>query len=426
MSLLSQAFFYYPARRLQVVGITGTSGKTSTSYIMQRLLQRVGVRCAMLGTTGYFMPDGEVFPPDILPATTPEPFALNKYLYEAFCRGARVAILEVSSFALAFERVFGLPFAVAVFTNFSEDHLGYHQTMRNYLAAKLKLFEGLEGESTAILNADDGAFLAFKDACSTGNVVTYSSTGPADIYASDIESEGGCTTFSLSLENGSLLPVHLGVGPAYQVYNCLAALGATRAIAPEIDIRQMTAGLAENIYIPGRYERIVHGQPFEVVVDYAHTPEEFAALFSAVKPTIAGDMIVVFGSVGADDREKRPRMAQLAERACRWSYVTVEDPRGEDENIAVGDIVRGFETRRFTVLMDRRAAIRAAMALARPGDAVLVLGRGHEQVMYYQHKDEFFDDRDECRAALSELGYHNSGSPMAGQTDGEAGVSARA
>jgi UDP-N-acetylmuramoyl-L-alanyl-D-glutamate--2,6-diaminopimelate ligase len=423
MSILSQAFFDYPARRLSVVGITGTSGKTSTSYITQRLLECAGIPCAMLGTTGYFMPDGEAFPPDTLPATTPEPFLLNEYLHEALRRGAQVAVLEVSSFALAFERVSGMSFAVAVFTNFSEDHLGYHHTMNDYLMAKLKLFTGLAGESTAVLNADDLAFPAFKDACTTGHIVTYSSTGLADLRASNIKSERGRTTFSLSLEDGTCFPVDLGVGPAYQVSNCLAALGAVRAVAPAVGIRQMTAGLARDIYIPGRYERIVCGQPFEVIVDYAHTPEEFTALFSAVKSVITGDMIVVFGSVGADDREKRPRMAQLAERACRWSYVTVEDPRGEDAGIAVADIVRGFETGRYSVLKDRRDAIRAAMALARPGDAVLVLGRGHEQVMYYQHDNVRFDDRDECRSALSELNYP-SGPRLARQTDGDAGDSA--
>jgi UDP-N-acetylmuramoyl-L-alanyl-D-glutamate--2,6-diaminopimelate ligase len=167
----------------------------------------------------------------------------------------------------------------------------------------------------------------------------------------------------------------------------------------------LTRVLAEPLYIPGRYERISCGQPFEVIVDYAHTPEEFTALFRAIAPTIHGSMLAVFGSVGADDCEKRPIMARLAEQACRWSYVTVEDPRREDASLAVHDIVAGFSGKRFTVLEDRRVAIRQAIAAARPGDAVLILGRGHETVMYYEHEDVALDDRQEARRALQELGY---------------------
>ncbi len=406
LSLVSQAFFGFPARELRMIGITGTSGKTSTAYISRSLLEASGIPCVMIGTTGYSMPDGEVFPPDTLPATTPEAFALNWYLHEAVRRGARVAVMEVSSFALAYDRVFGMRFDVGVFTNFSQDHMGYHKTMEAYLAAKLRLFQSLDHQATAILNADDPAFPQFRAACARPSVLTYSLKAPATYQASHIVSAQGATAFDLAVDRRQAIPVRLSLGPAYQASNGLAAIGAVHAAEPSLTVSSLAASLTRSIYVPGRYERIDCGQPFEVIVDYAHTPEEFSALFDAVRPTVKGSMIAVFGSVGADDRKKRPVMAHLAEEFCRWCYVTVEDPRHEDASISVKDIVAGFVTDHFTVINDRRSAIQAGIAAAQPGDAVLVLGRGHEQVMYYKDKDVFLDDREACRSALEALGYH--------------------
>jgi UDP-N-acetylmuramyl-tripeptide synthetase len=405
LSLIAQAFFDFPARRMKMIGITGTSGKTSTAYMVRRLLQGAGVQSVMIGTTGYVMPDGEFFPPDALPATTPESFALNWYLDHAAKAGARVAVVEVSSFALAFERVFGMRFDCGVFTNFSQDHMGYHGTMEAYLAAKQRLFASLDESAVAVLNADDPAFDAFRKAAAGTRIETFSLKGDAGLCGQNVRSLEGRTTFDVHSRDGDSAHVVLAVGPAFQASNCLAAIGAVRAIVPSSALSLLTRVLAEPLYIPGRYERISCGQPFEVIVDYAHTPEEFTALFRAVAPTIHGSMLAVFGSVGADDREKRPIMARLAEQACRWSYVTVEDPRREDASLAVHDIVAGFSGKRFTVLEDRRVAIRQAIAAARPGDAVLILGRGHETVMYYEHEDVALDDRQEARRALQELGY---------------------
>ncbi|MCE5193047.1 UDP-N-acetylmuramoyl-L-alanyl-D-glutamate--2,6-diaminopimelate ligase [bacterium] len=416
LSLASQAFFNFPARHLKMVGITGTSGKTSTAYMLRHMLQALNIPSVMIGTTGYFMPDGEVFAPDALPATTPEAFALNWYLDRALKARAKIAVIEVSSFALAFGRVHGMHFDCAVFTNFSEDHLGYHHTMDAYLAAKLSLFASLEQGSIAVLNADDPAFHQFEEAAKGSLVRTFSLSRPASLRGEHVVSTMGKTTFRMSVDNGDPFDVELSVGPAFQASNCLAAVGAFQAIEPARSLEEAIHSLALPLYIPGRYERIDCGQPFEVVVDYAHTPEEFTALFNAVRPYVAGDLLTVFGAVGADDRRKRPIMARLAEEACRWSYVTVEDPRREEASIAVRDIEAGFLTDRFTVIEDRRQAIRSAIGAAKPGDMVLVLGRGHEGVMYYEHEDVPFDDREEVRLALRLLGY----TECAGLKTGEA------
>jgi len=405
LSLVSQAFFNFPARHMKMIGITGTSGKTSTAYIVRRLLQGLDIACVMIGTTGYVMPDGEFFPPDALPATTPEAFALNWYLDHAVHRGAQVAVLEVSSFALAFDRVYGMRFDCGVFTNFSQDHMGYHGTMDAYLAAKLRLFTSLDENSVAVLNADDPSFASFRDAAGRSQVRTFSLERASDLCGDHVVSTMGRTTFQVLARNGTSFDVKLSIGPAFQASNCLAAISSVHAIEPTCDLSKAVQCLAAPLYVPGRYERIDCGQPFEVVVDYAHTPEEFSALFSAVRPTVRGDLLAVFGSVGADDREKRPIMARLAEDACRWSFVTVEDPRHEDASVAVHDIEDGFRTDHFTVIEDRRQAIRSAIAVARPGDMVLVLGRGHETVMYYEHEDVVFDDREEARLALRDHGY---------------------
>ena len=406
LSLASQAFFDYPARHLQLIGITGTSGKTSTAYLAKRVLEGMGIPAVMIGTTGYVMPDGVVYPPDALPATTPEAFQLNWYLRSGLDRGATVAIVEVSSFALAYDRVYGMRFDCAVFTNFSEDHLGYHGTLEAYLQAKLKLFRSLEPGASAVLNADDAWMTAFRSAADGSRVITYAMREPSDVHGSGAVSTAGRTQLCISIGGAPPVPVTLSIGPAFQAYNALAAIAAVHAVRPGEDLSPGLSALGEPLYIPGRYERIVCGQPFEVIVDYAHTPEEFSALFDAVRPTISGDLLSVFGSVGADDREKRPLMARIAEQVCRWSYVTVEDPRREDASIAVNDIVRGFTTDHVTVIEDRGAAIRAAIAAAQPGDAVLILGRGHEAVMYYEGRDVALDDREEARKALEELGFH--------------------
>jgi UDP-N-acetylmuramoyl-L-alanyl-D-glutamate--2,6-diaminopimelate ligase len=405
LSLISQAFFDYPSRRMKMIGITGTSGKTSTAYLIRRLLQGLGIASVMIGTTGYVMPDGEFFPPDALPATTPEAFSLNWYLDHAVRQGAQVAVLEVSSFALAFGRVDGMRFDCGVFTNFSQDHMGYHGTMEAYLAAKLRLFASLDEDSVAVLNADDPSFATFRDAAVCSRVMTFSLEREADLRGDHVVSAMGRTTFRVLARGGAAFGVKVSIGPAFQASNCLAAISAVHALEPTRDLSKAVQSLAERLYIPGRYERIDCGQPFEVVVDYAHTPEEFSALFSAVRLTTQGDLLAVFGSVGADDREKRPIMARLAEEACRWSFVTVEDPRHEDASIAIRDIVNGFRTDHFTVIEDRRQAIRRAVAVAGPGDMILVLGRGHETVMYYEHEDVVFDDREEVRLALWDQGY---------------------
>jgi len=356
-------------------------------------------------TTGYVMPDGEFFPPDALPATTPEAFTLNWYLDHAVHQGAQVAVLEVSSFALAFDRVHDMRFDCGVFTNFSQDHMGYHGTMDAYLAAKLRLFTSLDENSVAILNADDPSFASFRDAAGRSQVRTFSLERSADLRGDHVVSTRGRTTFQVFARDEATFDVELSIGPAFQASNCLAAISSVHAIEPTCDLSKAVQSLAAPLYVPGRYERIDCGQPFEVVVDYAHTPEEFSALFSAVRSTVQGDLLAVFGSVGADDREKRPIMARLAEEACRWSFVTVEDPRHEDASVTVHDIEDGFTTDHFTVIEDRRQAIRSAIAVARPGDMVLVLGRGHETVMYYEHEDVVFDDREEARLALRDRGY---------------------
>ncbi|MCX6097326.1 MAG: UDP-N-acetylmuramyl-tripeptide synthetase, partial [Caldiserica bacterium] len=274
LSLVSQAFFEFPARRMKMIGITGTSGKTSTAYIVRRLLQGLGIASVMIGTTGYVMPDGEFFPPDALPATTPEAFALNWYLDHAVRQGAQVAVVEVSSFALAFGRVHGMRFDCGVFTNFSQDHMGYHGTMDAYLAAKLVLFRSLDESSVAVLNADDPAFAAFSDAAGRSQVRTFSLEREADFRGDDVVSAMGRTTFQVLARDGATFAVDLSIGPAFQASNCLAAISAVYAIEPTCNLGKGVQSLAAPLYIPGRYERIDCGQPFEVVVDYAHTPEE--------------------------------------------------------------------------------------------------------------------------------------------------------
>jgi len=377
MGPVASAFHGHPSRALEVVGVTGTNGKTTTTLLLQHVLTATGRATAAIGTLGGAR-------------TTPEATDLQSLLARFRDEGKAAVAMEVSSHALALDRVRGTRFRAAVFTNLSQDHLDFHGTIERYFAAKARLFEP-DYTDVAIVNADDphGALLA--DAA-TVPTRTFSMHDVADLVVGVASSEGRW--------RGE--PLRVPLGGAFNVSNALAAL--TTAVELDVAARDALDALATAPSVPGRFESIDEGQPFRVVVDFAHTPDGIdQALRAAREVTPDGRVIVVFGAGGDKDREKRPLMGAAAARWADLVIVTSDNPRREDPASIADAVVAGTRgtTVDVRVELDRRAAIALALAEARPGDLVVVAGKGHETRQIVGSDARPFDDRVVVREELS-------------------------
>jgi UDP-N-acetylmuramoyl-L-alanyl-D-glutamate--2,6-diaminopimelate ligase len=376
MAPVAAAFHGHPSDALRVVGITGTNGKTTVAYLVQAILEAHGWPTGVIGTLSGAR-------------TTPEAPLLQAELAGFRDEGRRAVAMEVSSHALVQHRVDAVHFAVAVFTNLSQDHLDYHGSMDAYFEAKAQLFRAERAE-VAVINADDpaGRMLLERGGVRT---VAYSLADAVDL---EVGREG--STF-----RWEGVPVSLLLGGRFNVANALAAATAAREL--DVPAEAVAAGLAAVRGVPGRFERIEAGQPFTVVVDYAHTPDGLEqALRSAREMAGDGRVVVVFGCGGDRDRSKRPRMGEVATRLADMAVLTSDNPRSEDPQ-AIIDEVRAGVTRTDVLVVepDRRAAIEGALAEAEAGDVVLVAGKGHETGQEQAGRVEPFDDRDVAREALA-------------------------
>ena len=385
----------FPAAGMKIVGITGTKGKTTTSFIVRSVLQTAGMRPGLLGTVVY----------DLLsrcepaPLTTPDAAGIAECFAELRAAGGDSAVMEVSSIALDQGRTDGLDFAAAVFTNLSGDHLDYHGTMENYLLAKARLFEGLAPGRTAVLNADNEWSVPVARR-TPAQLCWFSLCGKADVWADRISVTGSGTRFLLHVEGASAVIQTRLVG-RHNVANCLAAAGAALAIGIGFDT--VAEGLRRAPAVPGRLEPVDAGQDFTVLVDYAHTDDSLAKVLAALRPLTAGRLMVVFGCGGDRDRTKRPRMAAAAEAGADRVFVTSDNPRTERAEDIIGEILSGFTPaglRKVAIDADRRSAIGAALAEARPGDVVLIAGKGHEDYQILGTTKIHFDDREVARECL--------------------------
>ena len=390
-------FFGHPARELKVVGVTGTNGKTTTTWLMHAVFAAAGVPAGVIGTTGVRF--GDRSRPSAF--TTPEAPELFGVLRKMAQRGLRGVALELSSHALHQRRCYGLELDVAVFTNLSHDHLDYHETVERYLDAKLMLFDGRNARAgarrgTAVINADDPAFPAVREAAQRGGLglSTYGASAAADLGIAGIEPHAG--GLRLVLRDGAReVRVALPLLGRYNAWNAAAAYAAARAlgIAPE----EAARGLAGTTGVPGRLERVDPGQPFAVVVDYAHTPDALARALAAMREHFARRVLLVFGCGGDRDRAKRPVMGKLAAEAADLAWITNDNPRGEDPAAIAAEIQGGDPHGRLRVELDRRAAIAAALGAAHDGDVVLVAGKGHEATQTIGERVLPFDDREVAR-----------------------------
>jgi UDP-N-acetylmuramoyl-L-alanyl-D-glutamate--2,6-diaminopimelate ligase len=408
MAPLAARFWGDPTNELRVVGVTGTNGKTTTAFLLREILEAAGTPCGLLGTVKRVVGGAEAE----VERTTPEAIDLQAAFRRMLDGGDRACVMEVSSHALALHRCDAIRFEIALFTNLTQDHLDFHGEMEDYFRSKRLLFEMNPG--TAIVNVDDsyGQRLAREFDC-----LTFSTEGAeSHIVASEVALSATGAEFTVTQPLGGLtmsaeatlrppggvvrtrLPGH------FNVANALGAFAAATALGVEPDAA--AESLARAVPPPGRFESVDEGQPFAVLVDYAHTPDSLENALEAARRVTEGRVIAVFGAGGDRDRDKRPKMGRAGVLLSDLAIVTSDNPRSEDPEAIVADVLAGIEDREgVTVELDRREAIARALASARPGDTVVIAGKGHEQGQEFENGRKVpFDDREVTREELRKLG----------------------
>ncbi len=401
LAIASANFFGRPADALKLVGVTGTNGKTTTSSLIDSIIRASGAMTGLFGTIAYHTPLGE-YP---APNTTPESVDLQAFFAEVRDAGGTHAVLEASSHALVMDRLWGCHFAAAVFTNLTRDHIDFHRTFENYFGAKRRLFEGTGAGApeTAVVNTDDEWG---KKLVGLGKkTLTYGLQNGADLKAKRFQLTFNGLNFSAQAPNGAIQVQSALVG-RINVYNILAAIGAGIGLGYSNEI--IEAGIRNLEAVAGRFQRINQGQPFLVVVDYAHTDDALENLIRTARELHAkGRIITMFGCGGSRDRTKRPIMGETSGRLSDLSILTSDNPRQEDPLKIISDIVVGMQKSggRYLIEPDREKAIQGAIGEAQAGDIVLLAGKGHEDYQIFADHTIHFDDREQARKALCELGY---------------------
>lgn len=396
---VASTFYGYPAQQLQLVGVTGTNGKTTTTHLIEFLLTQAQQPTALMGTLYARWPGYQ----HVAVHTTPFSVELQQQLAAAVVAGCKLGVMEVSSHALAQGRVLGCPFEVAVFTNLTQDHLDYHPDLADYFNAKAMLFSPDYLKGQAIVNLDDLYGQKLIKQLEPSQVWSYSTENPkADLWTSDLTYKPTGVKGMLHTPEGGIAFSSPLVGQ-FNVANLLAAVGAVLYLG--LDLQQIAQALSQFPGVPGRMEQVQlqANQDISVIVDYAHTPDSLDNLLRAARPFISGNMICVFGCGGDRDRTKRPQMGQIAANLANKVIVTSDNPRTEDPEQILADILTGIPASTHPIVqVDRQTAIHTAILEARPGDGVLIAGKGHEDYQILGTEKVHFDDREEARAALAQ------------------------
>jgi UDP-N-acetylmuramoyl-L-alanyl-D-glutamate--2,6-diaminopimelate ligase len=404
LGLLAAAAAGHPSRRLRTVGVTGTNGKTTTSHLVAAVFEQAGLPCGVIGTVGVRL-GGQLEPARY---TTPAADELQGLLARMVDLGMKAVSMEVSSQALDQDRHVGTEFDGAVFTNLTQDHLDYHGTLERYLAAKLRLFEALAegtkgGRRWAAVRIADPVAPRFREvALRAGARVVEYGLDRGEVRAEGVELTAAGSRLTLVTPEGRI-PVRLSLPGRFNVENALAAAAA--AVGEGLSLEATAAGLERVQGVAGRFEAVEGGQPYSVVVDYAHTPDGLVNVLQAAREVCRGRVILVFGAGGDRDRGKRPLMGEAAGRLADYSILTSDNPRSEDPERILDDLEEGFRRvgGRGERQVDRRLAIRRALSLARPGDLVLIAGKGHERTQNIGGRLLPFDDREVAAEELAAL-----------------------
>lgn len=396
MAEVADLYYGHPARRLGLIGITGTNGKTTTSYLVRSVLETAGRKAGLIGTVEYITDVNS----KAACRTTPESVDLQRYLSDMVAVGMKYGVLEVSSHALMMERVHGCKFKSAVFTNLTQDHLDFHGSMEDYFMAKSRLFSQVEPDGVCVINLDDeyGSRLASSIPAGT-NILGYSMGAGADIGARNVETELGGTRFVL-IHGDREYRVSSPLLGRHNVSNMLAAFGVGVGLDLPVDL--VLDGITSVENIPGRFERIDRGQDFLVIVDYAHTDDALERAVLSARSLTKGRVITLFGCGGERDRGKRPKMGRAATLLSDYVLITSDNSRGESPENIFRDIKEGISRYNYLVINDREKAIRHAVMIAGPGDVVLIAGKGHEVYQETAGVRAAFSDRETAGRCIDE------------------------
>ena len=407
LAVLVPYFYDYPARAMRIVGVTGTNGKTTTTYMLRDIFRSAGLRVGLIGTIEIVIGD-EKFPNA---NTTPNVIDLQHVLADMRAHQIQVVVMEVSSHALAENRVAGIEFDTTIFTNLTQDHLDFHGTMDNYLRAKAKLFDavsrnGRKPDKSAVINIDDAASTQILEHCRCRKI-SYGVENSADLRAEDVNIRADGMRFKICGTFGEI-ELDLRVTGLFNVCNVLAAFGAASAENIRADV--IKRALENFVSVPGRFERVVADAPFAVIVDYAHTPDGIANVLRTAAQIVSGKIVTVFGCGGDRDRGKRSVMGEIAARNSDVVIATSDNPRTENPEKILDDIEVGIRAvigdKIFERIADRRAAITRAIELAEAGDVVMILGKGHETYQILNGGTIHFDDREVAREVIEEVKAH--------------------
>ncbi|MDF2563930.1 MAG: murE [Massilibacillus sp.] len=398
-------FYDYPAQKMRMIGITGTNGKTTTSYLIRAILRNAGFKVGVIGTIQIIIED-RVLP---IHNTTPDVIDLQSTLAEMVSSGIDYVVMEVSSHALAQERVVGCEFDTAIFTNVTQDHLDYHKTFENYIAAKARLFTSLtqvgniKANKNAVINIDDEASKAMLENTKC-KVLTYGVHNDSDIKAVDINVLASGANFTAIGDFGSI-PLNLKITGVFNVYNVMGAIGA--ALAENIAKETIKETLELFTSVPGRFELVDEGQEFSVIVDYAHTPDGLENILKTARQIAVNRIITVFGCGGDRDRTKRPIMGRVATELSDVIIATSDNPRSEDPEFILSQVEAGvlevLGDKQHEKITDRKTAIHRAIGMAKAGDIVIIAGKGHEDYQILKDKTIHFDDKEVAREAIGGL-----------------------
>ena len=396
MSKIAATFYNYPLNELSLIGVTGTNGKTTTTYLIKSILEKAGSRVGLIGTIKNVIDDKNL--PSV--RTTPESLDLYRIFREMVENDLDYAVMEVSSHALDLYRVYNMEFAVAVFTNISQDHLDYHQSITDYLETKSVLFTQLKKNGTAVINIDDPHSDKIIET-SVGRVLTYSIEKDSNFKAQDIL----LTPRNVEFDIAGMGKINLCLTGRFNVYNALAATGAGYSLG--LDYKTIKSGLESVQGVAGRFELIDNGQDFAVIVDYAHTPDGMENVLETARELVSGNIIVVFGCGGDRDSSKRPIMGQIGIKYGDYCILTSDNPRSEDPLTILRQIQAGIDKHSsqtpYNVIPDRKEAIFKAIDKAGQGDMIIIFGKGHETYQIFKDKTIHFDDREEAKEALELL-----------------------
>lgn len=414
---ISREFYDDPTSKLTLVGVTGTNGKTTTTFLMRAIFEKAGYKTGLVGTIQYMVGD------EVLPSknTTPESLDLQRMFRAMVDRGVTHVAMEVSSHAIAMGRIVGSRFSAGIFTNLTQDHLDFHGTLENYAATKARFFASLAGPgddggpAVAVVNADD-PYHRTMIADTRARVVKFGVDRDADYLARDIKVGGKGTSFVLMTPSGEV-PVRLGLAGRFNVYNSLGAIACAVSLGIPLEV---AVGAAEELKaVSGRFELVDQGQDFTVVVDYAHTPDGLENVLRTARALSDDRLISVFGCGGDRDRGKRPIMGEIAAKYSDIVIVTSDNPRSEDPEAICREIEpgvakgmnspEGYRIKDYRIQVDRRKAIAMAISLAKPGDTVVIAGKGHETYQIFRDRTIHFDDREVAREFLSQLERTPSG-----------------